>query len=62
VFQMNFINKTIFKLLLFAKQHNLYYEICYHPDDSSDDILETNALTQNEYEDFTGKKSIRIFF
>lgn len=59
---MNFINKTIFKLLLFTKQHNLYYEICYHPDNSSEDILETNSLSQNDNEDFTGKKSIRIFF
>ncbi|WP_272864717.1 hypothetical protein [Clostridioides difficile] len=39
---MNFINKSIFKLLLFAKQHNLYYEICYHTDASSEEILDIN--------------------
>lgn len=59
---MNFVNKTIFDFVLFAKQHNLYYEICYHPDESSDDILESNSLSQNDNGDFTGKRSFRIFF
>ncbi|PBH19212.1 hypothetical protein BGV21_20605 [Clostridioides difficile] len=59
---MNFINKSIFKLLLFAKQHNLNYEICYHPDESSDEILDINFLSQHDNSDVTGKTYIRIFF
>ncbi|HHY0139595.1 TPA: hypothetical protein ACVT70_003642 [Clostridioides difficile] len=59
---MNFINKSIFKFLLFAKQHNLYYEICYHPDESSDEILDVNFLCQHDNSDVISKTSIRIFF
>ncbi|WP_158224074.1 hypothetical protein [Clostridioides difficile] len=44
---MNFINNSIFKLLLFATQHYLYYEICYHHDESSDEILDFNFLSQH---------------
>lgn len=55
-------NKIIFNLLLFAKQHNLYYEICFRPDESSDDILETNSLSQNNDLDYVGKRVFSIFF
>ncbi|MDO0471353.1 hypothetical protein KLO14_18600 [Clostridioides difficile] len=59
---MNFINKILFKFLLLAKQNNLYYELCYCPDESSFDLLETNILSQDDYEDVIGKKVLLLYF
>ncbi|HGM3697028.1 TPA: hypothetical protein ACKOIX_003721 [Clostridioides difficile] len=59
---MNFINKIIFNFLLLAKQNNLYYELCYCSNESSFDLLETNILSQDDYEDVRGKKVLLLYF